>query len=88
MLASESLRAAGFIKVLDLPESIGGLNYNIDRGAPLTWNTNNGVTVVYDEEGKPWVKPGTFEITGGFKKEGHVPMSNDGGAAMRRLFPQ
>lgn len=88
MLASESLRGQGFMKVLDIPENIGGVVHNIERGVPLTWDTNNGVTVVYDERGKPWVRRGTFEIAGGFTRGAHVPMSNDGGAAMGRLFPQ
>ena len=85
--ASQSLREDGFIAVERSTERVAGDSKRIEKGAPFTWDANNGVTVVYDERGQPWVKKGNLNIRGGFRRGAYVPYSNDGGASINRLFP-
>ena len=75
-----------FKQVSTLVETVGGQSKTIAKGTPLTWDANNGVTVIYDEDGYPWVTPGEAPVHG-LRKGAYVPFSNDGGAGMRFLFP-
>lgn len=83
----EKLKKMNFKCVLGMTE-IGrrGTNLEIKKGLPLTWDKNNGVTVVYDEKGVPWVHRGIIEFPE-LKRGAHVPMSNDGGWGIMHLFP-
>ena len=74
----------GYFSALGTTERDGDL---VGRGTPLTFDSNNGVFVVYDEEGRPWIKR-VNEVTGemreelqecGAKRGCYVPHSNDGG---------
>lgn len=65
------------------------------RGAPLTWDQNNGVVVVYDEEGRPWIIRRNREVDliietfcRDFKLQrgAYVPHSNDGGLFVKEVF--
>ena len=54
----------------------------------MTWDSNNGVTVVYDKEGKSWVINKTLQITDrDIRRGAYVAFSNDGGYGIHQLFP-
>jgi hypothetical protein len=65
----------------------------VQRKTPNTWSSNNGVMVVYDEVGRPWImdhsqvteevqeKLRSFSLTQG----AYVPHSNDGGNFVRNV---
>lgn len=65
------------------------------RGAPLTWDQNNGVVVVYDEEGRPWITRRNREVDliietysrdFGLQRGAYVPHSNDGGLFVKEVI--
>ena len=88
---SEALQAAGFKNVMGWAETARGQHFVINRGVPFTWDSNNGVTAVYDEVGDPWVRRGstrTEDMPHDLQRGAHVPMSNDGGNAIQSLFPK
>lgn len=82
----KKLEKMNFKNVLGKTELVRGNHINIHKGLPLTWDKNNGVTVVYDENGEPWVYRGIIEFPE-LKRGAHVPFSNDGGWHMKQLFP-
>jgi hypothetical protein len=61
----------------------------VDKRDPFTWDSNNGTYVVYDDEGKPWIRSttyvdrdwmkGNFASRHNLKQGAFVPHSNDGG---------
>jgi hypothetical protein len=66
----------------------------VKRGVPNTWDYNNGVLVVYDELGRPWIlhhSQGAEEAKEKLrdfyplKRGAHVPHSNDGGNFVRNV---
>jgi hypothetical protein len=73
---------------------------HVKCGNPNVWDANNGVMVVYDELGRPWIMHGSmaddrvrrgldgFQLSRG----AYVPHSNDGGYFVRevamKLIPQ
>lgn len=75
----------------------------VKKGMPYTTDTNNGVSVVYDEAGRPWVmrlqEAGSLGYPGKeiqacldengkeLKRGAYVPHSNDGGHFMREVLP-
>jgi hypothetical protein len=85
----------GFFSALGTTERVGGVageDNIVKAGTPYTIDFNNGVTVVYDEKGRPWIFHGGlqrgfiealdhFKTTmGQYLKQGaYVPHSNDGG---------
>ena len=85
----------GFFSALGTTESHGGGNSLVKRGNPNTQDNNNGVLVVYDEVGRPWIIPTsnfTDEVALNFRFESlvrgaHVPHSNDGGYFVKRILP-
>ena len=89
MGTNERLSSLDFRMVLGMTETVGGgANPSIiGKGKPLTWDANNGVTVIYDENGSPWVHRGTLIISD-LQRGAHVPFSNDGGSGIRQLFPR
>lgn len=71
----------------------------VGKGEPKHWDSNNGTTVVYDQEGYPWIKSSKFfgtegvPLTAVMRRHGltrgaYVPHSNDGGTWKRYLFEQ
>lgn len=83
----EKFGELNFRHVLGKTEMIGGTKPStIRKGKPLTWDTNNGVTVIYDGNGDPWVHQGVLEVSD-LQRGAHVPFSNDGGFGIRQLFP-
>src|SRR5665213_1336146 len=85
----ENLTKRGSCNVIGMIDHAGG-NATVSRikkGTPLIWDYNNGVTVVYDENGDPWLHRGRARISDKFVRGAHVPMSNDGGWGIRNLFP-
>jgi hypothetical protein len=65
----------------------------VKRGTPNTFDSNNGVTVVYDEEGRPWIMHHTCvtdEVWNALQEYSlkcgaNVPHSNDGGHFMHEV---
>lgn len=90
---SEKLEEAGFLKVLGTMETAGGFIGEVGPGEPGRFDSNNGVSVVYDERGYPWihrgwpVSPYSFGLSSE-KCGAGVPHSNDGGAYIETLFPR
>ncbi len=54
------LRSYGFRPVLGMYEYVYGAPETIVKGVPFTWGTENGLTVVYDCKGNPWVWAGVW----------------------------
>ena len=89
---SQELRQLGFRSVFATNESVAGVSTPVRQREPLTWDNNNGVIVVYDELGSPWIcrsdhfadSEHRFKFTTllreyGVKRGAYVPHSNDGG---------
>jgi len=90
---SHKLIDLGFFSALGTIEHAGGGRdgFPVKRGTPNTCDNNNGVTVVYDETGRPWIlhERGlstlsldiwrTLVMPFALKRGAHVPHSNDGG---------
>ncbi|HEY4528466.1 MAG TPA: hypothetical protein VJJ48_01400 [Candidatus Paceibacterota bacterium] len=93
------LKSMKFYPVLGTTEYAGGNSKPVEvkKGKPLTWDRNNGVAVVYDEDGCPWIKEG-FMQPGGcggltinqyiLTRGAYVPHSNDGGYFVREVLPK
>jgi len=71
---------------------------HVRRKKPNTWDSNNGVTVVYDELGRPWIirRENTFKIVDfgamiihayNLERGAYVPHSNDGGWFITEVIP-
>lgn len=92
----------GFFCALGTNEILNGrpsLEY-VRRGKPFTYDCNNGVYVIYDESGRPWIirwstlagKLATenheFEnLTRHLHRGAYVPHSNDGGRFAIEILP-
>ena len=101
---TQKLREEGFVPVLGSLETIGMQRQSrVEKGSSLSWDYNNGVYVVYDDAGDPWVVLGrlmrsealdrinrtVYDETGGnLRKGAYVPHSNDGGVWIRARFGQ
>ena len=90
-ILSQVLKEQGYKNVLATNERHAGGASPVWYGQPFTWDYNNGVTVVYDENGEPWIKHGRLWLEG-LKPEllergAHVPHSNDGGHFVREILP-
>lgn len=86
---SPILLELGFFSALGTTEHPGlsREGQHVKRAVPNTADYNNGIVVVYDEEGRPWIMRGvnmtnvvhetlrSFDLTQG----AYVPHSNDGG---------
>ena len=69
----------------------------VGRGTPLTWDINNGLMVIYDDIGMPWIRC-TRWVTRNWEEEfvehhkltrgARVPHSNDGGTFKQLMFEQ
>ena len=91
---SHDLLDAGFLSVYGTTEKVGRVGGRVHRGESFTWDQNNGISVVYDEEGRPWIKRGSIDLTGRLNNYGggrlirgaYVPHSNDGGEFVRQML--
>lgn len=70
----------------------------VKKGTPCTWDSNNGVVCVYDEDGRPWVTLNrkiqdismdfaVLQRTYNIRRGAPVPHSNDGGQFMLYILP-
>lgn len=98
---SHNLLDLGFFSALGTSEHPGHCQeeQHVKRGTPFTYDHNNGVAVVYDEDGRPWIKPvrdftdevrtAVWTLLDEFKiKQGaYVPHSNDSGHFVRTVLP-
>jgi len=84
----------GFHCVHQLYEFFGEKGiHEIKTGTPLTWDysPSGGMTVVYDEEGRPWIRIGhiTRKVFGSnLKKGAYIPFAKDGGNFIKHTFPR
>ncbi len=86
---STVLLNGGFFPVLGTTERMGpsGSNPVVLIGTQFSWDANNGIMVVYDERGWPWITlwwNGARVIDGlerdfNLRRGAFVPHSNDGG---------
>lgn len=92
----DTLRALGFTRVLGTFQDEGGERVLVVSGKPKRHAENNGVTVVYDETGAPWVTScaelkadalDTLIRDYDLKAGAHVPHSNDGGRFINGSTP-
>lgn len=98
---SHNLIDLGFFSVLGTSEHPGFCKEEVYvvRGEPRTFDTNNGVVVIYDEDGRPWVMAaknvvgvvshGVQKLIVEFniKRGAYVPHSNDSGHFVREVIP-
>lgn len=95
---SHQLLDLGFFSALGTTEHPGlrPVGVVVHRGEPNRYDANNGMTVVYDEEGRPWIIPSERARAMGdkfvdlfsryfLKRGAHVPHSNDAGHFMDEL---
>ena len=94
---SHELQNLGFFPALGTLEGLKEEKLvPVKPGLPYTYDKNNGVTVVFDEKGHPWIRSrwdnNKGVVKGLFKKMihahsldrgAHVPHSNDGGLFIR-----
>jgi hypothetical protein len=85
---SAVLLDGGFFPVLGTTERMGmDDNVPVRQGTPFTWDANNGIMVIYDERGWPWitlwrlvgVTVGRLEKDFNLQRGAFVPHSNDSG---------
>jgi len=102
MKLSHSLINLGFFSALGTTEHAGpsGKEIPVKVGRQNTYDCNNGVVVVYDENGCPWIRAGRIgygyishhemETTlreFSLVRGAYVPHSNDGGYFVREVMP-
>lgn len=98
---SHDLIDLGFFSALGTSEHPGVMRVerHVGRGIANTCDSNNGVTVVYDEDGRPWILKDDRieEIRKEFQevitehrltRGAYVPHSNDGGYFVREILPK
>ena len=94
---SLTLLDLGFFSALGTSEySVTHEKNYVKRGTANTYDSNNGVMVIYDEEGRPWICSTGYltdrdmdELHGHSLKRGAwVPHSNDGGEFVREILPK
>jgi len=97
---AQKLKEMGFFMALGTTEHVGGSRDEspVLRGIPMTFDTNNGVTAVYDEAGRPWIihkdklnnnrhSLGQLLFANKIARGAYVPHSNDGGRFVREVLP-
>jgi len=96
---SEVLKRLGFVIVFETVEKFGdGQSAVVGRGVARTYDINNGVLAIYDEDGRPWVLPRRvwqegpavelFSFFPDLTCGAYVPHSNDGGEFIRCHWPK
>ena len=97
------LNNSGFFSALGTIERYLGEDRLVRRGTPLTHGRNNGILVIYDDQGWPWVilarklstrwwiamSFNTYHNSDlvDFRPGAYVPHSNDGGHFMLEILP-
>jgi len=86
---SSMVSGFGFYPVYGTLEKVNGMTRRVKKGTPLTWDINNGVIVVYVEDGFPWIchtskaPPKLIEGVAAAESQmirgAYVPHSSDGG---------
>ena len=97
---SQQLLELNFIPVLGTSEhpKMKAQALHVRRGTPNTWDSANGVTVVYDEKGNPWIMETEARlrillfvelIVNAYKLEkgAYVPHSTDSGWFIKEVIP-
>lgn len=95
---SHKLLDLGFFSALGTTETVGaGEKRFVERQSPRTLDINNGVMVVVDDEGRPWImKVRRMEMVAmyhdvftkfNFRRGTYVPHSNDGGHFVDDVLP-
>jgi hypothetical protein len=98
---SHRLMDNGFFSALGTTEIVGGSPKIVKRGQSHSLDHNNGVQVIYDEEGRPWIKRsedinqsqldaifrGMSIWKYGMTIGAMVPHSNDGGHFVLEILP-
>jgi hypothetical protein len=97
---SHQLLDLGFFSALGTTEHAGPRSVEIvvKRGTPATTDYNNGVLVIYDEVGRPWIRHydlddetdraiRQLQIHHKMRHGATVPHSNDGGYFVREVLP-
>jgi len=90
----------GFFSALGSTEKAGRKLKIVKLGKPNTIDHNNGILVIYDEEGRPWIPPDrpahkmALEFclpdwieTHDLTRGAYVPHSNDGGQFVSEVLP-
>lgn len=87
---SAVLLSADFFPVLGTTErmGLGDGDTSVCLGTPFIWDANNGILVIYDERGWPWItlwRISPIDVYGlekdfNLKRGAWVPHSNDAGA--------
>lgn len=100
---SNNLNELGFFSALGTSEECAVTTEEkearVGRGDPHTYDYNNGVMVIYDEQGRPWIirsdydeevkeKIETLVSEHRMKRGAYVPHSNDGGKFVRKILPK
>jgi len=97
---SHKLLDLGFFSALGTSEYPGmkAPAFYVQRGKSNTYDMNNGVMVVYDETGAPWIIQtekamrdsdwdGEIIQAYNLQRGAYVPHSNDGGLFIREVVP-
>jgi len=93
---SSVLKELGFFRATNTTQTCDGESSPVVTGEPLRCDCNNGVAVVYDENGDPWItrsrrlKNSEMEQLVrefGLARGAYVPHSNDGGHFIRQIMP-
>ena len=95
MRLSQRLLERDLLPVYGTTEKLAKQQRFVPVGQPYTWDTNNGILVIYDERGWPWIKRGsdsldTAELFGGEPntRGAYVPHSNDGGEFVKKMLEE
>lgn len=93
---SHNLIDLGFFSILGTSEhpAMCKEEKHVKRGTPHTYDSNNGVMVIYDEEGRPWlIRNGLVEKEAQslidlyhLQHGAYVPHSNDGGRFVHEVM--
>ena len=102
MKLSHKLLDLGFFSALGTSEK-AGISQNGDHikaNKPNTFDSNNGVLVIYDELGRPWIidmftaqgaelreEISTLTRQHSLQRGAYVPHSNDGGSFVQNVLP-
>lgn len=91
---SQQLYESGFFSALGTLQNNGSV---VKRGRPLTYDYNNGVHVIYDQQGWPWIVHRSqtsgeliaeLVIDYALMQGAFVPHSNDGGKFILQTLPE
>jgi hypothetical protein len=92
---SHTLLDLDFFCAIGTMQKVGGQDVLVVAGESRTWDRNNGILVIHDDEGRPWIKHqaeggmllATLQDTYNLRRGAHVPHSNDGGRFVAEVLP-